>query len=75
MEFTNSFITKMEELMKAGRFYDSDLRSRVNNYVYDNAESMDEETLGFFDRLDDAETEEEYWNIIHLVAELIGFEK
>ena len=63
----------MKELERQGRLADLDLKSKVNEKVYNLAENdeLSEEVAGWFESLEDVETDQEYWCIYHLIAEVI----
>ena len=73
MEFVAAFEKRMNELERQGRLADLDLKSKVNEKVYDLAErnELNEEVAGWFESLEDVETDHEYWCLYHAIAEVI----
>lgn len=68
MEFTKSFLKHMEILQKANKFYDTDLKKRVMNKMYELDEKATDEQFDLIGAMEDTTDDEEYWNCIHALA-------
>lgn len=68
MEYTTRFLNQMENLKKAGKFYDYNLKNEVESKMIELGESTTDEQAEIFSRLDDAEDDEFYYTHIHALA-------
>ena len=71
MEFTKSFLKKMEKLQKANKYFDLDLKHKVTERMYELEEDANDEQLDLWGAMIDAEDDNEYWeywNTIHALA-------
>lgn len=68
MEFTKIFLKQMEILQKASKFYDYELRKKVNEEMYNLEENATDEQITMFLAMDDAKDDEEFYNIVHCLA-------
>lgn len=71
MEFTEAFKKKMEKLMMVGKFYDAELRSKVDEKMFELGEEAGDDALSMYDFTLDAEDDDEYWMAYHCLADWI----
>lgn len=72
MEWTKHYEEKMEKLMKTGKFYDAELRRRVDEKVFELGEDAPDEVLDMWNYAEfDYEDEDDAWFAWHALAEMV----
>jgi hypothetical protein len=77
MEWSKLFIQKMDELKKQNKFWNYDLRRSVYERVSDGLrnetlnEREHEEIFGMYEYLEEVTDDEEYYNCIHCLDDML----